>query len=727
MRPKAAKGSIPQQRNHRGNIPRWPGKDFKPATLFSWPLGDTPPVVPFALNVALVAAVALVAFARPAKAYVDPSVVTYTIQALAAVAVALSAVAGVAFRRSRGVLFRLLGIDEDAGKIAEPDVSRIDPSEKEAADAAAVEAFAEATRPAAEKPLRWRARFFWALLASAFLCLTVFVVSPVEIVASNSAYITYGLIDVWPIILCSALVATLVLALVLSAFRGRAFRVAIAVVCAVGVCSWLQAVALNKGLPVADGRAVPWEDFDTIRIISTVVWVSGIAIAVALSLKAPRVFRALATAVCAILAIAQIVGAASLVIDPNGDTILSDPETIVVTNEGLYTVSAKDNVIVFILDTTDAGHVLEMLDHNPDMLSGFTGFTYYENSTANTIPTHNAIPSLLSASTMADYDGEYYTWAAKMYEDSTFLDDMLDAGYDLGIYSCESFYDQKSAAYVAERAYNIHAASEGEGMSPDVFGTIRVLWKASIYRNSTWLLKPYFWFYTDDVNNQMIAAEESAFNEHTPYSYDDARWYRNLQAEGLTTVEGGENGSFRFIHLLGSHEPFLVDENGINVSPAPVTEEEQTIGVFRMVEEYLQDLRDLGLYDDATIIVTADHGEWYYTADPLESPSCPIMMVKPGHQTAEEAAAPLEFSDVPVAHADFQSTVLQAMGASDEVVAAYGTSILDADDSPRVRYYLTSRWLTYDNHQEIFDEYEIDGNALDLNNWHLTGRSWKGM
>ncbi len=47
------------------------------------------------------ATAAATAFPAPALAYVDPSVMTYTIQALAGVAVALSAVLGVAFRRSR--------------------------------------------------------------------------------------------------------------------------------------------------------------------------------------------------------------------------------------------------------------------------------------------------------------------------------------------------------------------------------------------------------------------------------------------------------------------------------------------------------------------------------------------------------------------------------------------------------------------------------------------------
>ncbi len=64
--------------------------------------------------------------ATPAYAYVDPSVMTYTIQALAGVAVALSAVLGVALRRTRKMLFKMLRIDENAGKVVEAPVHRLD-------------------------------------------------------------------------------------------------------------------------------------------------------------------------------------------------------------------------------------------------------------------------------------------------------------------------------------------------------------------------------------------------------------------------------------------------------------------------------------------------------------------------------------------------------------------------------------------------------------------------
>ena len=76
-------------------------------------------------SVVVIVGGAWLALAEPAAAYVDPSVMTYTIQALAGVAVALSAVLGVVWRRARRWLLRALRIDENAGKVVEGDVSLI--------------------------------------------------------------------------------------------------------------------------------------------------------------------------------------------------------------------------------------------------------------------------------------------------------------------------------------------------------------------------------------------------------------------------------------------------------------------------------------------------------------------------------------------------------------------------------------------------------------------------
>ena len=57
-----------------------------------------------------------------ASAYLDPSVMTYTIQVVAGVVVAIGAVAGVYWRRAKKKVQDKLGIDENANKEVEADI-----------------------------------------------------------------------------------------------------------------------------------------------------------------------------------------------------------------------------------------------------------------------------------------------------------------------------------------------------------------------------------------------------------------------------------------------------------------------------------------------------------------------------------------------------------------------------------------------------------------------------
>ena len=64
--------------------------------------------------------------AAPAYAYIDPSVMTFAVQVIAGVAVAVGAVAGVLWRRAKKKVQDKLGIDENAGKEVEEEVVEID-------------------------------------------------------------------------------------------------------------------------------------------------------------------------------------------------------------------------------------------------------------------------------------------------------------------------------------------------------------------------------------------------------------------------------------------------------------------------------------------------------------------------------------------------------------------------------------------------------------------------
>jgi hypothetical protein len=68
--------------------------------------------------------------APTAHAYLDPSVMTYTIQVVAGVVVAVGAVAGIYWRKAKKKVQDKLGIDANAKKSVEEDVIEIAEDEK---------------------------------------------------------------------------------------------------------------------------------------------------------------------------------------------------------------------------------------------------------------------------------------------------------------------------------------------------------------------------------------------------------------------------------------------------------------------------------------------------------------------------------------------------------------------------------------------------------------------
>ena len=183
-----------------------------------------------------------------------------------------------------------------------------------------------------------------------------------------------------------------------------------------------------------------------------------------------------------------------------------------------------------------------------------------------------------------------------------------------------------------------------------------------------------------------------------------------LREEGLTLND--ESNSFRFIHLMGAHWPYTLDKNGDRVKESDLIE--QSEGSLGIVADYLQEMKRLGVYGNATIVVTADHGYWHLNADELNYASSPIMLVKPA-ETAEEAARPLRVSEAPTGHGDYPATVIAAVGGDS---SKYGTPVWDVPEGARIRYY----WTTFSDgkHDTSWQEYEIDGNVLNLDNWHKT-------
>ena len=65
-------------------------------------------------------------FGLNANAYIDPSVMTYMIQVVAGIVIAVGAVAGIYFRKAKKKVSEKLGIDENRNKEVETDEIIVD-------------------------------------------------------------------------------------------------------------------------------------------------------------------------------------------------------------------------------------------------------------------------------------------------------------------------------------------------------------------------------------------------------------------------------------------------------------------------------------------------------------------------------------------------------------------------------------------------------------------------
>lgn len=678
-----------------------------------------------------------------AYAYVDPSVMTYTIQALAGVAVALSTVIGVVWRRARRKVYSKLNIDENKHKLVEPAVKRTSgPNVVLSTEAQQFQK--EAHRSLDEKfaATTFRKRLIAACLISTFATFTLLVTAPFEMVAANEIFLLFTLGDIALPVFLGAAIIDIALIAVLLLFRGKAFRVACAIVFAFGLCCYSQVVFMNFTMPAADGHKIDWENYWLANILSALVWISIFVAVIGIGVKSTWQKNRLLPIIAAALIFIQGAGVASLFIEKAGHD-----RPAVITEEGLFELAPKNNVVMFVLDTADNNDVLPLIENNPESFKEFSGFTVFTDVSPTVVPTRYGVPFLLTGE-LPRKDEAFKYYVDDRYKRSHLIKDIANNNYSVDIFTDSLF---NGVYELRDQTRNLHPL-DNLVTEQNAVSVVSALWRGALYRDMTWIFKPYFWFYTDQWNNSLDSGRPKGASE-TPYKINDPKFYKKLQEKGLSIEEGmyidsadatednigdsgivdnsskNKKGAFKFIHLLGSHEPYVMDENA---KPMPRGEESdakrQTLGAFKIVSDYIEQIKKLGLYDDTTIIVTSDHGVWY--KDPpigLEHSSSPIIFVKPSADFAKRqnlevstTGETLTFNDNSMSHASIIPTMLAALDISYD---DYGANVFEIKPNDDVRYY----YLTcLDNGEDsTIIEYAIKGDVLDFENWELTGFQWK--
>ncbi len=543
-----------------------------------------------------------------------------------------------------------------------------------------------------EDDRRFVRRLLFALPAMVGCVFTFVLFGMLDLYLRNADYLPFLMRDLIGPALLTALACLLAAAVAMILLRGKPYDLALSLMLGLLVAGYVQGNFLNLNLGQLNGDTIYWNTMPRHAVINLVIWMGMVALPFIVYYFSRRAWRAACVFVPLLLTMMQLIGListfAAMPPRPDYGRYLSV--------NGLYEVSSRKNILVFVVDRLDTDFIAEVKEQqNPAFFDRLDGFTYYPNTTSLYARSYPAIPYLLTGKVgLYDLSGPDYLSAA--WRESTLLPDLRAEGFTTKLYMSEG-YAFSDITQIDGLADNIVT---GE-VHPKVKPILKCMLRLSAYRYSPHALKPSFWMSTGDFDGMAVAQGGAA-----PYQLNDYAVYLGLREAGLTAQDTHNN--FLFIHLNGSHYPYNINERVEPVLEGQTSVARQTMGCFEILYAYMDQMKTLGVYKDATILITGDHGksENHWS---LSTAKTTAMFVKP----AGSEGAPLAVSDAPISHTNFAPTIREAAG-----LPPMGTPIPAVPIDAQVLRDFYYRVDQSDPPRKYLEHFTIDGDARNFDNWH---------
>ena len=595
------------------------------------------------------------------QAYVDPSVMTYAIQAVAGAVIALGAFFSVYWRRlSRRLRNKLpeknTNTESDLLYFDDP-VSRQRQTVGENADPVIPEKPVKHKIPFRKKYIR---DMIPALFLSAAGCFMVLINEPVLLYLSNVDdfwFDLYVVIGTMIKVFIPAVLLCMIGFTICWLIYDRLYQVVFAGASVIYICFYIQSNFLAGSLPLMDGSAIDWGLYETENMQSFFLWliVSLVCILLIRFLhmkRFTRIITKLSVLITAVLTVSLVVTAVQ-----SGGFIRKSFHVISTENE--FTMSEDKNFVVFVLDAVDSRVFHKMLDTHPEYAEVFEDFSYFPDTVGSYAYTAYAIPQILTGEWTKKEKPfrEFYPEALKS---SPLFSRLKQDGFRMGLYEDSLKIDQDQVSDFE----NIIPIS-GEVRSVPEFARMMLI--IALFKELPYQLKRF----TFPQPGHFYYMEGSG--DYQKFSYNNTNFYQSLSENEITLTDGP---CFRFIHIEGAHVPFRYDKDVNVIDSSEGTYEKNIEAAVTITDTYLKKLKAAGVYDNSAIIIMSDHGYHYDNPDRWGRHN-PVFMVK-GIQEDHSFAV----SDVPLSYDDLQ-----------EIYA----SLLDGKDSEHITH-----WKAGDERERYF-------------------------
>ncbi len=386
---------------------------------------------------------------------------------------------------------------------------------------------------------------------------------------------------------------------ILALLPDKLHRLAMSVVFGISLAGYLQVMFLNGQLDLLGLNPEGYQVQTGAAVGNLFIWLLVMASIIVLAFVKKEIWKNVVKFGAGFLLCIQAVALVSLLVTARDEAYHHKTQEWHLTGEDQYAVSARENVILIILDYFSNQRLLEVQAEYPEVMDCLHDFTYYNNTDCNYYGTFPSITHMLTGKKV-DASIPVNEWFYNVWTDPdtvSFYEKLRENDYVVNIYSPDAHHlcGTNDVEIINTCFSNVTNSSR----TVDVFYKLlfKTITKMSCYRMAPEMLKNAF--YTAGSEYADIITYEDDVIRH-----NNADFYRGLLEQGLTA---DKKSNYLIVqHLLGTHE-YTTTADCVQ---SPKTSLEDTVrGCMVMVEEYLNQLRQLGVYDDSTIIITADHGD----------------------------------------------------------------------------------------------------------------------
>lgn len=516
------------------------------------------------------------------------------------------------------------------------------------------------------------------------LSLTVCLFVPLEIYIKNADKLWFELKDIVAYFLIDSVEFIVILLIGYAACRYIKVKVVyLSLLLGLLLGIFLQSYIIGYNYGIFDGHVIEWEQYTIIGVTNTLVWllcIGGVFFGFSKFIfEGKKNIRIVKPVTFGIMVLQLAVLFFTIVIHPihsHTANIWDESRAGVLTTKDMYTVSSKDNIIVFLLDMFDASVFEEIQNRNPEVVNDFKDFTYYPDSTSSYGATDYSLPEILTGE-FYDFKERYPNYIEKAWNKTPYFNIFHVNNYSITLYTSGNFIGKNNVIdnYLIEKVK----------MDDRVVDQFR---KIGYFRMAPHYLKKFYYNYDANIQNPVIFSDSVR-----PYLFDDRFFYEGLQ-KGLVLTE--KENAFRFYHLNGMHPPYIYDENLSPVKEGTGTAYQQALGALKIVREYITQMQRHNVYDNTTFVVLADHGYWNTIG------SRPVLLVKQPKTNQKK----LLVSDASMTVSALMPVIIQRFKSSIPIIDM-GISLNGSKD----RYY----YLIDDKGEYI--KYKIAKGANDLASW----------